>query len=166
VFDEIFGLPAHPLIVHVPVVFVPLTALLAVGYGLVPPLRRTLGWLLALTAVIAGVSSAVAVKAGEEFQKRLNGGPPGVAQHSDYGETVRNLALLAALVAVGLVVLDLMRRRRKARAATSGGPSGGAALLGIVSVILTVALLGLAGGATWAVVRAGHTGAEMVYSSE
>jgi hypothetical protein len=37
-------------------------------------------------------------------------------------------------------------------------------VLRIASVALTVVLLAAAAGATWAVVRAGHTGAEMAWS--
>ncbi len=35
-FDTVFGLPTHPLIVHAVVVFVPLTALAAIALTVVP----------------------------------------------------------------------------------------------------------------------------------
>jgi uncharacterized membrane protein len=153
-FEEIFGLPAHPLIVHMPVVLVPITALLALGYGLIPPLRRTLGWLLVLSSIAAAVGAVVAVESGEAFAKHLGGGPTGVEDHSEYGETVRNLALLLAVVAIVLVSLDAMRRGRARRAAANDPARGsrrssGGLLFGLMSLVLTLALLGLAGGATW-----------------
>ncbi|HEV2088977.1 MAG TPA: DUF2231 domain-containing protein [Cryptosporangiaceae bacterium] len=166
--EEIFGIPAHPLMVHAPVVLVPLTALVALVYGVVPPLRRHLGWLLALLALAAAGASVAAVLSGEAFAAKL-GSSPAIARHQDLGEAMRNFVVLLAVAAIALVVVDWLRIRRSRRAAESEAPgaaaaprSGSLVLVG-VSVVLTVGVLGLAGAATAYAVRAGHSGAEMVW---
>jgi uncharacterized membrane protein len=174
-FDEVFGLPAHPLIVHAPVVLVPLTAAVAAAYGILVPLRRHLGWLLALLSLAAAGSAFVAVLSGKEFEKRL-GATPQIERHAGFGENLRNVALALAVVAVALVVVDLRRRPRKVRAdgpgaAVDSGARGAEAskqrrpALGVVSLVLTVVLLVLAAVATYYVVRVGHSGSEMVWGS-
>jgi len=40
VFEQLLGLPAHPLLLHATVVFVPLLALGTIAYAVVPRLRR------------------------------------------------------------------------------------------------------------------------------
>ena len=52
-FDRISGLPAHPLIVHAAVVLVPLLALGAIVYAVVPPLRKHFRWAVGLLAIAA-----------------------------------------------------------------------------------------------------------------
>ena len=42
--DTIAGLPAHPLFVHLAVVAIPLTAVLAILASIWPAARRRLGW--------------------------------------------------------------------------------------------------------------------------
>lgn len=171
-FEELFGLPAHPLLVHAPVVLVPLTVLTAVAYALVPPLRRRIGWLLVLLSLAAAATAFAATESGEEFAASLGGVNPTIAQHQEYGETLRNFAILVAVISVVLVVVDRARRSRSALAfAEDGSPHtyararSGGMVLGAVSIVLSIGLLALAGAAAFYVVRAGHTGAEMVWGA-
>ncbi len=69
-FEEIAGLPMHPLAVHAAVVFVPLLALAALAYGLVPKLRRKVGWVAVLLALVAPASAVVARLSGDAFLQR------------------------------------------------------------------------------------------------
>ena len=172
-FDEILGLPAHPLMVHAPVVLIPLTVLTAVVYGLVPPLRQRLGLLLVLFALAGAGTAYAATQSGARFAEKLGGVTPVIAEHRDFGDMLRNLALLLALVALLLVVVDRARhRRRRLQFADDGSPHtyatarSGGMLLGVVSVILTLGLLGVAGTAGYYVYQAGHSGAKMVWGSQ
>lgn len=168
-FDELFGLPAHPLIVHAPVVLVPLVALVAVAYAVVPRLRRHLWWLLAPLALAAAGSAVFAVESGEALQARLGGPNPAITRHAGFGETLRNLALLLAVAAVALVIVDLSRRRAAPPRADGPGAAvapartSGSVVLVAVSVVLTVAVLVLAVAAIVYIVRVGHSGSEMVW---
>src|SRR4051794_9915389 len=55
--DSLFGLPAHPLLVHIPVVLIPLGALGAV-LMLWPRLRHALGWWVCGIVVVAGITTS------------------------------------------------------------------------------------------------------------
>lgn len=70
-FEEILGLPAHPLLVHAAVVFVPLLALVAVVYALVPRLRGRIGWAAVLLALAAPGATFVSRESGQELEQRL-----------------------------------------------------------------------------------------------
>ncbi len=56
VFDYIFGLPMHPLIIHAVVVLVPLSALVAIAFAVRPTWRHVLRWPLAVGGVVSGVT--------------------------------------------------------------------------------------------------------------
>lgn len=173
-FEQLFGLPAHPLLVHAPVVLAPLAAVLALVYAVVPPLRRHLGWLLAVVAVAAAGAAWVAVESGEALARTL-GGSPEIERHERLGETFRTYVILLASVAVLLVVVDVSRRRRRrgGAPATAHGdvPVDGAAarrprgLGAAVSVLLSVGMVVVAVATVVYAVRAGHSGAEMVWGS-
>jgi len=170
VFDEIFGLPAHPLMVHAPVVLIPLTVLVAVVYGLIPPVRHRIGWLLVLLALAGAGTAYGAVESGERFAVKRGGITPAIAEHQDFGEMMRNLAALLALVVVVLVIVDRARhRRRRLQFADDGSPHtyararSGGMLLSFVSLVLTLGLLAVVGGTGYYAVRAGHSGAKLVW---
>lgn len=169
-FDELFGLPAHPLMVHAPVVLIPLTVLVAVVYGLLPPVRHRIGWLLVLLALAGAGTAYGASESGVRFAAKKGGITPVIAEHQDFGEMLRNLAALLALVAIVLVIVDRARhRRRRLQFADDDSPHtyararSGGVLLSVVSLVLTLGLLAVAGGAGYYAVRTGHSGAEMVW---
>jgi hypothetical protein len=99
VFEEFMGIPAHPLLVHAAVVFVPLLALTAIGYALSSPrvgvqgsvltaanvaeagnssmfarvvsrLRESLGWLMPLLAILGMGAALMAKLSGDAFRAR------------------------------------------------------------------------------------------------
>ena len=70
-FEEVFGIPAHPLLVHAAVVFVPLQILAAFAYALVPFVRHYIAWLVAGLAALAPATALLAQESGEAFQERL-----------------------------------------------------------------------------------------------
>ncbi|MEU1888633.1 DUF2231 domain-containing protein [Micromonospora rifamycinica] len=91
-FKEFNGLPSHVLVVHAVVVFVPLLALLASAYGLVPRWRPRLDWAVAILAVATPVLAWVATETGEAFQTALKakGYSPEllakIQEHSELGD--------------------------------------------------------------------------------
>ena len=173
-FDEILGLPAHPLLVHAPVVLIPLTVLAALAYGLLPPLRPRIGWVLVLASLGGAGSAWAAAQAGVAMSESLQTSAP-LNEHGQYGDLLWQYAGLLAVVAVVLVAVDVSRRSRASssrddddygythrRADTR---SSGGVLLGVVSFVLTLMLLGAAGVAGYYVVRTGHSGATMVWGN-
>lgn len=153
-FEEILGLPLHPLAVHAPIVLVPLLVVAAVVYALVPKKRGHLAWVAALLAIVAPVSAVVAKLSGDAFVDRSYQGQlvEPVATHADWGNLLMWLA-----IALGAITLALIAVRRGG--AASSGPRGW------IAGALTVALLLTAAGVGWLVFQTGHTGAEMVWQN-
>jgi uncharacterized membrane protein len=117
VFDEFMGIPAHPLMVHAAVVFVPLLVVAAVVYAVVPSLRARVGWVASLLAVAAPGAALFAKLSGEELESRLTaqGYPPQtleqVNRHQSYGDRTFWLSLLLG-VATGVLIFVVSRRQR------------------------------------------------------
>ena len=138
-----FGLPAHPLILHLPVVFVPL-----LGIATVIAVARP-QWLdvpLAVFAVVTLAATLVTVGAGEAFlhsQPDLEGNPT-MKDHESAGETVRFCMVLLTAALLGLLWVKR-------------GVAG--TVLKVVAVLLAVSALGFT-------IRTGHLGAELVWGEE
>jgi hypothetical protein len=69
---HIHGIPLHPLVVHAVVVFVPLGALSAILYALVPRWRWLLRWPTLVLALGAVVLTRVAVITGTSLKNEKN----------------------------------------------------------------------------------------------
>ncbi len=152
-FDQVNGLPVHVLVVHAAVVFVPLLALTAVLYALVPRLRDRLGWVAALLAVGGPVVAYVAMVSGNAFYDRKYGDVPeeavrNVQQHASFG-TRTFWFTLGLGVATGLLVLLTARRDRRLPKAAEAG--------------LAVVVIALAAVAAYYVFQTGDSGARSVH---
>lgn len=154
-FETVAGLPGHVLVVHAAVVFVPLLALLAVGYGVLTRWRDRLGWAVAVLAVVAPLLAWVATQSGEAFERMLRerGYPPEilsqVATHARHGD---RLLWSTLALAVAAIVLLLVTTGRRTRTVPSWLP-----------VVITVVVVGLAVLASWYVYLTGETGARAVW---
>lgn len=148
-FEEIAGLPLHPLAVHAAVVFVPLLALAALGYALVPPVRARLEWVAVALAVLAPVSAVAALLSGNAFAQRrglpLDGA---LADHRELGQVT-----MWAAVALGVATLALVVFRRR----------GDSRLRTWVVGVLTVLVVLAAATAGVSAVLSGDSGARMVW---
>lgn len=146
--ETFFGLPLHPLVVHAPVVLVPLTALGLVAVVVVPRWRRPYGPLLVLGAIAASSSAWAARLTGEAFEESLDlSGPVAekVAIHESLGTTLPWFVLVQAVLTIAFMLVD---RRDAARAVVLG-----------VAILAVVA----AGAATVQLVRTGHAGSAAVW---
>jgi hypothetical protein len=160
--NEVFGLPAHPLLVHVPVVLLPL-ALIGVVLILIRPQWKSA--LLVPTAVLGGagaIGAILASQAGEWLQERV----PETAlidQHQQLGEMARNLSILFAGALFVWVVRELLIDRGILKDSSLGK---------LLTPLLSPKWIGAAAAAgalifgslttVW-VVRAGHTGAKAAW---
>jgi hypothetical protein len=158
VFDQAFGLPMHVLVIHAVVVLVPLTALAALVYAVVPRWRWVLRWPMLVGAAVSLGAGLVAKLSGEAFFEGL-GRPPFVADHQAQGNLLVWVLLAFLVVAVAAAFL-------------LGGPSplrGGREWPGAVravQVVVAVLLLVVAVGAGVQVVRTGDAGARAVWSGQ
>ena len=64
IFDELAGLPAHPLAVHAPVILIPLAALTALLYAFLPRARSSVRWWLGGLTLAATATAWFATKTG------------------------------------------------------------------------------------------------------
>ncbi|MFI7670336.1 DUF2231 domain-containing protein [Nocardia sp. NPDC049526] len=147
--STINGLPAHILLVHVIVVFVPLTAVLLVLSAVWPVIRRRMIWLVVVLAVVTLALTPVTTDAGEWLEKRV-GRSPALHTHTHLGDTLLYF-VLPMLVATGLLVAVHLRERRSKPVARA--------------VVVAVAVLAVASGvaATVQVYRIGDSGARATW---
>ncbi|HET9517688.1 MAG TPA: DUF2231 domain-containing protein [Actinoplanes sp.] len=155
-FDQVNGLPVHVLVVHAAVVFVPLLAVLAVAFAVLPRVRSRVDWAAALLAVAAPATAGVAVLSGGAFKDRLLAqgmtaeGLAPITTHQQYG--VLTFWFTVALgVATGLLVF-LAR-------------PGARSLPRAAELALSVVVVALAAVAVFYVVRTGDTGATSVWGA-
>jgi uncharacterized membrane protein len=96
------GLPLHPLIVHVVVVFAPLAGIGAIVYAVMPRWRWWLRWPLVAAAVISAVAGVIAAQSGYSLEhSRQLQQLASVRTHQHRGSILRWL-LLAFLVPTAL----------------------------------------------------------------
>ncbi|WP_019926929.1 DUF2231 domain-containing protein [Nocardia sp. BMG111209] len=146
--STIDGLPVHALLVHVIVVLVPLTAVLAALCAVWPAARRRLVWLVAVLAAVTLALTPVTTGAGEWLERRV-GPSPGLRTHTDLGDTM--IWFTAALaVAAALLVLWHVREGRKPL---------GRLLAGVIAVVILAASV----AAVVQVYRVGESGARAVW---
>lgn len=152
--DELFGLPAHPFIVHAVVIGVPLVAVLIVLHALVPQLRARFGYLTPVAAIAVLVSVPLATASGEELEGRVDETPL-VERHAEMGEQLLPWVIGLAVVGVVLGVRDWRSARDGLEPQTIRLDRVGAALAALALVA--------AAGSTVQVIRIGHSGAKAVW---
>ncbi|MFN0096079.1 MAG: DUF2231 domain-containing protein, partial [Dehalococcoidia bacterium] len=152
---EIWGLPAHPLIVHAVVILVPLAAIGAAATAWRAEWRRWFMVPVVLLALVGAVSSVLAANSGEDLEERVEDRvseteEERIEDHGEAGEMARNLSLLFGATIVAFSGVALAERQKKAL------PK--ALPLATWAVVVVVGL-----GATIAIISAGHSGAEAVW---
>ena len=160
-FEEILGIPAHPLLVHAAVVFVPLLILVGLGYALVPA--------AAPVPVVGSPSCSPSGRraprssrssSGDAFRARLvrndMATPEGLVaidEHRTFGTN-----LVYASLALGVLVMVLVLMTRPSR-----DPGEPATSFSAATIALTVAVLAAGGAAGYYVFKAGDTGRPHVW---
>ena len=149
---SLFGLPAHPLIVHAAVVLLPLAALGTMITAAVARCRRHYAWLAFGVALVATGAVAMAQSSGESLQERV---PETrlVEQHAEMGSSVLPWALGVTIVAGAVTAADRLKQRRPELSASRA------------TAVLAIAALITCAGATWTVIDVGHSGAKATWSN-
>jgi uncharacterized membrane protein len=145
----LFGLPAHPLLVHVPVVLIPLAFIGALGLWW-KPWRDRLGWATAVVLMVAGIFTQLAISSGQTLKHELDSNGPLVRAHVAIAENIRPWLLLFFVFLVAFLWVE--RRRRLAGQSVSIGTPVLAILFGLTIIFGAVSVY-------W-VQRIGHTGAK------
>lgn len=157
-FDTIFGLPMHALVIHAVVVFLPLASVSVLAAAFWPKFRRWAGPLPLIVSVLATIMVPVATQSGEAFQARLNAGEnAAVNQHAALG----NLMIwwsIGLVIAAAAVYWLHMQAKKASVSGTTARPSQGLviaimvlAAVASVGTLVHVARVGDAGArAAWA----------------
>jgi hypothetical protein len=150
---EFNGLPLHPLIVHVVVIFAPLAGIGGILYAAVPRWRWWLRWPLVACAVIAAGAGILAVQSGHDLENQRHlQSLPELAVHQHRGSILRWL-MLAFLVPTGLAAwllggpsaLASGAGGRETRSKALGVAVAGLLVVGAVAVLISVFMTGDAG---------------------
>jgi uncharacterized membrane protein len=141
-FDTIYGLPVHPLVVHAVVVLLLLMSIVTVAVALRPVWRRYALPVVVVNAAVL-VAAYAAKESGERLQARLQQFNPTVAQ--DHAQQAGRVPYVALGVLVAAVLVWLTSRSAR-----------------LVPVAVVVALVAGAAGIGWTYL-AGESGARAVW---
>jgi drug/metabolite transporter (DMT)-like permease len=156
--DSLFGLPGHPLVVHLAVVMVPISAVGTLVLAFWGAARRRIGWIVVGFAFVAFVGCFLAEESGEALQNSVKH-TEAVDAHVEMadGGTVAGLAVFVG--AAGVMVVDLIVRQRTARNQSSLPMQKQAPMImGVLAVLL--ALFG-----SVRIIQIGHSGAKATWEN-
>ncbi|GAA3409056.1 hypothetical protein [Streptosporangium vulgare] len=156
-----FGLPLHPLVVHAAVVCLPLAALGTILMAFWPAAARRLWPAVLFVATIALIAVPLSINSGETLADTI-GENALIEAHEEQSKQVLPFVIVLWLAALGLSLAT--------RFMGHGGhpPHEGIGTrprwhAGAMIVLVILALIGGVGG-TVAIVRAGHSGAQSVWT--
>jgi uncharacterized membrane protein len=147
----IFGLPAHPLLVHIPIVLLPLVGVGAIAMAVSAEARRRFGEVVLGLAAVAFVFTQLAASSGEALQRDVQRSSA-LHQHVQMAGTLRVLSFVLLAVVAAQVVLD--RYRRRGKPVHRAVPMMTAALAVVVSL-----------GTTGWLIAVGHNGAKAAWQN-
>jgi hypothetical protein len=148
--ENLWGLPAHPLVVHAAVVLLPLAVIATLVAAAVPRLRRAYGPVALGLALAATVAVGLAQGSGESLEERVDRTPL-VHEHTEKGERVLPWAIGVTVVAAAVTAAPWLDRRR-----ASVSPRA------VTAAAIVLALV-VGTGATWTIVDVGHSGAKATW---
>lgn len=169
--DELFGLPAHPLLVHGAVVLVPLAALGVVITAFWPAARSRLWIAVVAIALVGTITTYLAAESGGSLEHDVRETDL-VEQHAELGDSGLAASAAVLVAALGVAGFGLYERRRsqtakadvadgdrqgEGQSGSDGRTVGLRVAIGVVAVTLAVA-------GTVQIARIGHSGAKAVWN--
>ena len=149
--DTLFGLPAHPLIVHAAVVLLPIAAIGLIVVAAIPRARKPYVPIVLGLALVATIAVGLAQQSGESLEGDVKETAL-VEEHTEQGETVLPWAI-AVTVMSALVAAEPYVRNRFDKPSPR-----------VVTAVLVGASLIVGLGATYTVIDVGHSGAKSVWN--
>lgn len=164
--DQISGLPAHPLLVHIPVALLPLAAAGVVVLLVRRAWYERYRWAVLAIGAIGTLGAILAASSGEslESQMRAKEGAEAVREihdHAEAGDLARTLAIVFFVALAAYVVLPWFLERR--HAATPEAERAERAMPTWLRPTLMVAVALTAVGSMVSVINAGHSGASRAW---
>ncbi|MEO6123453.1 MAG: DUF2231 domain-containing protein [Ilumatobacteraceae bacterium] len=162
--DTLFGLPAHPFLVHIPIVLLPVAA---IGVVLMVIKRRwyeRYRWVVLAIGAVGTVGAILAADAGEALESRIvavvgRAKASSWEHHADLGDTAQTFAIVFFIVLAAFVLVPWIMERFGSSSHETGGTSRHRVLY---IVLAALAVIGAAGSVT-TIIQAGHTGSKSVW---
>ena len=163
--NQLLGLPAHPLFVHVTVVAIPVAAVLVCVVAVFPRVPR----LVKITAVVLGGLSVALVplmeSSGKALEERVTE-TRAVERHAEMGETLLPWVVGLFIVIVAVLAADWWLRRPVSIGPGSQAAAGRLTVTGrILTIGLAVVAFAVAAATLVQTVRIGHSGAQATWST-
>ena len=160
--EKVAGLPAHPLLVHIPVVLVPLAGLIAIIFAFKPAWLDRLGWWLVGLTGVGMIGAILAAGSGEGLEGLQGEGETAAREdHFELGELARTISIIFFVIVLAVVVLRYLAKK-------NGGETGVWAFIRSKAgaIVLASLLVVSAGAATWTMAAAGHQGAKLAWCDD
>ena len=148
--EELFGLPAHPLVVHAAVVLLPLAAIVTLVCAAVPRARRNYAFIALGLALVATIAVVLAQGSGEKLEEQVDETEL-VEEHTEQGEQVLPWAIAVTVAAGAVAAIPVLMRHRPSL-------SGRTVTAGVVAMSFVAGA-----GAMWTVIEVGHSGAKATW---
>ena len=175
-FDKLFGLPAHPLLIHAPIVLLPILAIVTVVLAVRADWRRRAGWWATAALGLLVVLVFAAKQSGEAFiegfDRAYGAGAIDIEEHEEFADTTMLLTIVWFAV-FGVLVTAEWFARRGTTVADSDGRDGSSDAAPARIMAKPAVSYGLAGVATvlavlstvW-MIRTGHEGARVTWEPQ
>ncbi|MGH2906794.1 MAG: hypothetical protein ACRDKI_08490 [Solirubrobacterales bacterium] len=168
----ITGLPAHPLLLHMPVIFVPCLAVAAIAFSIKPEWRERYDIAYGIGAIVTAFGTLVAANAGESYLHMKTGVGEGqisalaardpeikaLQHHADLGGDTKVVVSLLAAVILIQIALDRNIVQRVSDWFKDHRAAPSIALAAITGALAVAA-------ATFTLL-AGHAGAKLTFGHE
>jgi mono/diheme cytochrome c family protein/uncharacterized membrane protein len=146
--ETIFDLPAHPLMVHFPIVAIPVLALLGLVMAVRPDFRIKYALPVIALGIVTSVATVFAAQSGKALSESFELDESFIGDHQALGEMLRFFVIGLTLALIALVVVN--------KRATSTGKDPLSMAMGLAVVALSILSI------VWAV-RTGHEGSKAVW---
>ncbi len=157
-FDKLFDLPAHPLLIHAPLVLLPVAAIVTIVLAAKSSWRERSGWWPLAGLFIVTVMLFAAKESGEAFNEGFDiaFGGAGAERHAELGDTTFLITLVWLVVLAGLTAIEQVERLRTGTLQVIGSNLVARQVIaGLTSVVAIVATVWL--------IRTGHEGARITW---
>jgi hypothetical protein len=159
-FERFGDLPLHVLVIHVAVLLLPVAALSAIAFALVPKWRWLLRWPTLLLGLGSLVCAFVAKESGEAFVKAVPQLDPLVKVHEDRGNLLFIFCIVFAVVAVAAFLLlggPTALASGKGSKATKSRP---------LEILVSAAVVVIGVVVIYQTIRTGDAGAKAVWTGQ
>jgi uncharacterized membrane protein len=158
--DSFGSIPSHPLLVHIPVVLIPLSLISTVSMLILPSARRRYGTLTIALVVLATAGTVLAARSGRTLAREYTDAgrtiPDLLQQHIDDGNRLQYL-IAAYLIAM---IIWFVRTQRGPVLDHDGMPSSRARL---ISAFLVAFVLVAGTSSAVSTLRTSHSGTRSVW---